>query len=350
MQLLFLSTMTGILLGLPPASTQHSTDWRVPEQMHPLHPVLEHPEIMKALRRYDFVTLHIPKGYYPNAFFLFIHIPKSGGTTFNVRTCPKRLESCGMDCGCGNCATPTYYTAAEGLHYPVLNSFMNSSCPMLSYEMNYDGFKWAYHHPVPHEGRPLFAITFIREPYNFIRSQLSHYISFYRSKTSSRQYSDRRIQCVNASQHFNESSGCNRYHLDNGQTSWLANGDINTGLSIIRRIFGLGITEYHEESMCIFQFQLGQFNKKRCNCNYLKKIKRKKTSKIWNSPLTSFAFEAESGITELMMKYTRLDNILWAGAMKIFAHRLRYLEEKTQVKLLCPDDTSFEKYYDETNR
>lgn len=143
---------------------------------------------------------------------------------------------------------------------------------------------------------------------------------------------------MDARQHFNRSSGCSEYDVDNGQTSWLADGDVDRGISIIRQLFGLGITEYHEESMCLFQYQLGQFNSNRCNYKYLEKIKGDRSSKIWSTDKTHHSFETELGMRDLLHEHITKDMQLWSEAMRIFAARVRHVERETGVTLLNPSD------------
>lgn len=143
---------------------------------------------------------------------------------------------------------------------------------------------------------------------------------------------------MDAKQHFNKSSKCTLYDVGNGQTQWLAKGNTTLGISIMRTLFGLGITEYHEESMCLFQFQLGQFNKKRCNYKYISKMKVDGSSRIWSSNKTHHRFENEPGMREMLLHYSTKDMVLWTEAMKIFAQRIRYVENEMNVQIIDSND------------
>ena len=320
----------------PLTTAQTTEDWRIPEVIKPVRPIQQHGNISMALRRYPFITLHVPKGYFPNAFFLFIHMPKNGGTTFNVRSCPRVLSHCGSVCGCGNCESPYFYSGERGEVYPVLNDFMSGTCPLLSFEIDYSGFEWAYNHPVPYKGRTLYAMTLIRNPYNYIKSQLGHYISHYRSKFTSGDRSPLTVRCMEPIAHFNRSNGCTPYHLENGQTFWMAQGNLEKGIDLLQKMWGVGITEYHEESMCLFQYQLNQFNRRRCNCEYILKLKKTRSSKIWKTK--NMGLDEDLQIRHVMISNTRQDLKLWSAALKIFAHRIKYVEQEMGVKIICDDN------------
>lgn len=156
-----------IWLRMWAAIGQHAlANWAVPDVIRPVRSVHAHANITLALRRVGFITLHVPEGYYPDAFFLFIHVPKAGGTTFNVRSCPVVLQECGQSCGCGNCGLPFFNSGSS--KYPVLHDLMSGTCPILSYEMNYDGFHYAFNHPIPFQGRPIYMLTMIRKPVSLL--------------------------------------------------------------------------------------------------------------------------------------------------------------------------------------
>lgn len=159
-------------------------EWLLPQVITPVKPVHEHPNISTVNRRLGFVTLHVPQGYYPDAFFLFIHIPKAGGTTFNVRSCPVIISDCGASCGCGNCGLPFFNSGSD---YPVLHTLMQSQCPLFSYEINYAGFKYAFSHPVPKQGRPIYMLTILRNPVRVLLfiSYVLQFLIFGRSTTTS---------------------------------------------------------------------------------------------------------------------------------------------------------------------
>lgn len=320
------------------SSAQLTKNWWTPEVILPVQNVLANENISTRSGFLQNILLHVPLGYYPDAFFFFIHIPKSGGSSFNLRICPNVLSDCGVECGCGNCGQPTWID--NPTIFPNLFDYANNLlCPILSFEMPFEGFWEAYREPArPEIKRKTYMITFIRNPFNYIKSQIGHYIARHHTSFRNGDKSEHTIQCMDAGQHFNESSGCNDYHLKNGQTQWLANGDPKLAMSIIDKLFGVGITEYHAESMCLFQYQLGQFNKKRCHYKHLHEAGKLDNSKIWSTPERFLEFEKDHRMRDMMLNSVRDDIDLWMHALKVFVHRLRAVERATGAKLISPKE------------
>lgn len=308
----------------------------MPTVVHPIRPIDTNENISRIPRMMEFITLHILKDYYPDAFFLFVHIPKTGGTTFNVRSCPIVLQDCGESCGCGNCGFPFFNS---GEVYPDVNNLMLGSCPMLSYEINYPGFKLAVWSPPPLRSRRLHMITLIREPYGYTKSQIGHFLMEYKEKYKAGDRSQKTMRCLKPIQHFNTSAGCSNYSVGDGQTRWLADGNLKLALSLIRSMFAIGLTEFHEESMCLFQYQLGQFNHRRCNFKYIRNLKsvHQNTRLMNNSDLIA-ELDKSPGLLEVIEKRTAADRALYAEAKKIFFTRIRYVEMEKKVRIFDTDN------------
>lgn len=322
-------------------SAQRSTDWKIPEVIEPTKRIYSHKNLSDVAGKTSAVNLYIPKNYYPGHFFVFIHIPKSGGGAFNYRTCPKHVSACGESCGCGNCGLPYY--GKSGMSPPDLRSYQKGSCPILSYEINYTSFKSAFYSPKPARGRDIRMLTMIRDPISHVKALIGSKVLMHEAKYANGDRSERTLRCRNPIQHLNKSAGCSQLDLVSAQTKWLADGNIEIGKNLLRKMFAFGLSSFYAESMCLLQYQLGQFDEHKCNYRNLKKM-NEQSNELMRGDEHDFLWDSEV-LRKQLRKYTQKDAILYAEAKTIFFHRIRQLELTKKVRIFDPKNEETSSYY-----
>lgn len=211
----------------------------------------------------------------------------------------------------------------EQLKREVGSSGRYQKCNFMTYETRNMTREVTEHLTMPR----LKPLTMLREP-------VSHYLSqFLHDK------SNRRVRTLEEYLNMENPKGYNRNVNGNFQLKRLGARSVAEGKQILsEHMFFFGVIEHWQPSICLLNYQLGQFD--RIKCDLCEAHGGVKTS--WIGHRTA---KEEKGSTldvslvKQMQRINRLDSELYTWAMEEFKGRVRQVEQKEGVKMLCNEAT-----------
>lgn len=279
---------------------------------------------------------------YPNHFFLHMHCPKTGGTTF--KQIFDKTDNKNSNCG--------YPNSNYASNVPIGKLVDSADCTYFSYEMrevdacatnkeddcllgnHVSKYKCATSKCIvgnmnnrykAKTDRQIHVMNLFRNPVQLILSAISHIASG---------YSDKNGRCRNLHEYVNSEGNCTTYPIDNMQTHVMSHPiSIEVALQKLKKLFFVGVLELYDPSICVLGYQLGQFDSKRCNCTNNLKVGFQKNVHHYSSHDSSSVIRAED--LKIIDSHTLLDNILYAEALQMTLARIAYVEKKTGVQLMC---------------
>lgn len=316
-----------------------------------------------------------PHDPYPNAIFFHLHIPKSGGTNFRDNGLRVAVYH-----NCGIKESWTYDSIAHsGMKDFNLAQYMeDKKCRSVSFEPKYEDYSqyignfWPNrnNNPVlykpeakptkkeslgysyggvdqadhPEAYRDLLVFALLRRPIDHVRSMISQFYKLYVEQPD--HPNAKRCLGGNLSVFYDPlpDQECAGYNFHNQQVWKYGGGSLDKAKNTIESVFGLGLESHYEESMCLWQWQLGQMNKTKCNCEAIRAF-RKEFGKhpeampgvgSYTSPKGQFRI-TRSDLSRIM-QITMMDEALHVHASKIFIIRMYEIWEKSGHKVLCDDD------------
>jgi hypothetical protein len=136
-------------------------------------------------------------------------------------------------------------------------------------------------------------------------------------------------------EHYIESKGnCKGFGVNNLHTHTLSHPpNVEVALSKIHSMFFVGILELYDASVCVLSYQLGQFNKSKCDCA----LKKSPTSKPLNVHEKKATLVVDHLKNELVQRSVAMDSILYYEASLIVMTRIIHVERQMGVKMICND-------------
>mmetsp|Transcript_6344 Transcript_6344/g.21356 ORF Transcript_6344/g.21356 Transcript_6344/m.21356 type:complete len:336 (-) Transcript_6344:156-1163(-) len=258
-----------------------------------------------------------------DAHFVFHHIPKTGGTTFQAAVSRGELAHDWKGC---RGATWDKYSGHFKDNFPgIVEQATSGDCNVICYELNAGqiGHERAMCH-LMNEG--FLAMTLLREPTSHVMSMITHHLA--RNEYSSVAEKLFNITCKSAAH--------NTYMCENPQVAHLSpRADATHAVELLRdNYFFFGLTEHMLASFCLLAFQLGDtytgpFTKRRCACAATR-VSHESHINVARQP-TSFTAREVSAIINL----TDVDRQLYDAMRKEFYRRLGVVEREWGIQMMC---------------
>ena len=279
---------------------------------------------------------------YPNGFFFFYHIPKTGGSNFRNNILQiKGVNHCGL-----SMTWPYDPITDSGIKNFDLLKFWNMPyCQVLCFEAKYLHIQsyvnnfWPSIDKSENQRRDMLVFTFLRRPFDHVRSMISQtYKQFLVNENATLSKSCLKGPLKNFYNPASSDLACSAYSMSNAQVALLGGGSLMNAKTVVDKLFAFGLNSWYEESICLFQFQLGQFNKEKCTCQYIsEKRLDKREGSAYPSPHDDFRF-SDADIYDIG-EVTLADDALYIYSARIFYKRIKYVEKKTGVQVLCANST-----------
>ncbi len=143
-----------------------------------------------------------------------------------------------------------------------------------------------------------------------------------------------REYCQNLKNYIESNGQCKGFGINNLQTHTLSHPpNVEVALSKIHSMFFVGILELYDASVCVLSYQIGQFNKNRCDCA-LKETPTIVAKNVHEEKATVVIDHLQS---ELVQRSVAMDNILYNEASLIAMARIIHVERQMGVKIICND-------------
>jgi hypothetical protein len=283
----------------------------------------------------------IPSANYPSAFSIGDLVDSDGCTyfTYEMREVDK-CEAKKKD----NCLLGNYVTQYECDHRCVESNMDN----------NYNA----------KTNTSIHVMNIFRSPTQHILSAIAHIAKHKTSKNN---------RCGNLHEYVTTDGECRTYPIENMQTHVMSHPvSIEVALRKLDKLFFVGILELYEPSVCVLGYQLGQFNKERCDCNnekgnfiffsfsfiYIELFiiinLQYSIDKLQNISRFFFFLTGISAHTNVhhysktdpasiviaddlskVQSKILLDNYLYNAALEITIARIEHVEKKTGIRIMC---------------
>lgn len=285
---------------------------------------------------------------YGNAFFFHLHVPKTGGTNFQNNVIKTWQEN---NCGIGETTWPWNNFNQNGYKNFELSKFLeDKTCKVLTFQADYlnlvNYVDYFYNDPNGVKNttaRDMLVMTFVRAPIDHVRSLMSQgYITHInKNKTKPNPKSQRCLDPKNL-KHFydpdqkHKSQPCTSYQMQNNQVHTLGLGSVSRAKHTLSAMFAVGLASHYEESVCLFQYQLGQMNPKACSCEAIAHHRETGAFNAWESRKGLFHLTDDD--IRRIEQITAQDRMLYEHASLIFYHRVMKVKQLSNVSILCDDD------------
>ena len=196
------------------------------------------------------------------------------------------------------------------------------NCSYLSYELS------GHHVDRVMEGRDLAVfkgLSLFRDPMEHAFSALGHM-----------QRKHPADACRNMTQYLS-GARCRMYDLHNMQTERLGytpgrEPGLTTAIRRVDRLFFVGVTQHYAASVCLLRYQMGQFNQSACDCR-----KQQDHLPVFNRGEYGPGAPGYTldNIKELRARM-QLDYMLWDHALMVFYARVRHVESRFGIQIICP--------------
>jgi hypothetical protein len=240
----------------------------------PKHPIDKKSQINDKMKETDTLLYKATQGLYPGHFFLHMHTPKTGGTTF--REVISVTDNQNLNCG--------YATANHPHSFSIGKIIDSNKCTYFTYEMRevdacaelekdncllgnfLTHYKCERRCAVENmnnnynakSNKTIHVMNLFRNPIQHVLSAIAH-IAAHKTDTNNR--------CGSLHEYVDSGGKCITYPINNMQTHVMSHPtSIDVALRKLDKIFFVGILELYEPSVCVLGYQLGQFNKQRCDC------------------------------------------------------------------------------------
>lgn len=224
------------------------------------------------------------------------------------------------------------------------------------------------------KNKPVFGLSFLRDPYAATLSALSHDVWTKRITGESlpgklKRYLDGSCNAWNTTRDIS-ASDCNAYpftgyDMRNRVSKFLLDGKRNdfdvpstTDATvedvkhiIEHELFFVGIAEYYEESLCLLEYQLDIFDPSKCNrtCDDAALGGSRKTSMRGNVVHDNAALRYPSvrrlrfGLEDLkaIQQLSLQDAQVYAHGLNLFMSRIKVVEQEHGVTIVCPAASGF---------
>lgn len=286
---------------------------------------------------------------YSNGFFFHLHIPKTGGTHFQRQVINVWQ---GNNCGIGYESWPyNDFSKTGSKDFSIPRYFDDRSCKVLTFETNFydlekyiDIFYKDKYGKRNTTNRDLLVFSFIRSPMDHIRSLIAQEHMTHRFRLNNGFPDDKRAKrCLNPSTKLRDyydatspETSCSGYTMTNTQVRALGIGSISKAKHTVDSIFGLGLASHYEEAVCLFSYQLGQFNGEACSCQAINHYRSTTKHKEWISKKGLFQINDDD--IKRIEQITSKDQILHSYAARLFYKRIMLVQDLTNVTILCPWD------------
>jgi len=185
-------------------------------------------------------------------------------------------------------------------------------------------------------GRKILGISFVRNPLAYIMSRINHdmYLS---TVVRWKQYdaSMGAVRCSTVEAWLAQNRSCTGFEAQDGQVSYFGGGSLIDARHSINSIFALGLTEYMEESFCLFAFQLGQIEERKCSCAYRHTYSSARSN---HQQVQDESKHYDKDKIAKISTFIQLDMSLWDTAASRFFSELKYVENTVGYQILCKDN------------
>lgn len=311
------------------------------QMLRPMHSIEPDSKINKKMDKTDTLLYKTTQELYPGHFFLHMHTPKTGGTTFKdiIAVTDNKKYNCG------------YPSANYPSEFSIGDLVDSDGCTYFTYEMrevdkcearkkdncllgNYVTQYECDHRCVESNmdinynaktNTSIHVMNIFRSPTQHILSAIAH-IAKHKNANNNR--------CGNLHEYITTDGECRTYPIENMQTHVMSHPvSIEVALRKLDKLFFVGILELYEPSVCVLGYQLGQFNKERCDCNNEKGISAH--SNVHHYSKTDPASIVIADDLSKVQSKILLDNYLYNAALEITIARIEHVERKTGIRIMC---------------